>query len=113
VADLERRCAELESVVAHLLERLESRPEREGGSEPGEGEGSHAARVIVRDTGGGLCAARAVDASPQAADLQISRGRGSLAPYDRSGRKAVAIYAEGPRGPVRIYDDGGDCLHSQ
>lgn len=114
VAELERRCEALESLVARLLKHLEGEDPDDGApSEPAELEESQAVRVTVRDTGGGLNAAASVDATSDAPDPQVRRGKGSLASFDRRGRKAVAIYAEGPQGAVRVYDDGGDCVYSQ
>jgi hypothetical protein len=40
----------------------------------------------------------------------LRTGEGSLAAYNRDGRKAVAVCAEGKRGPVHVYDELGTVI---
>jgi hypothetical protein len=71
-----------------------------------------AARVSVLDTGGGLEPAPQPEVEKPALAAKLRHERG-LNTYSRTGRKAVALYAEGARGAVRVYDQAGACVFSQ
>jgi hypothetical protein len=113
VTELEARCDALERLVENLSRTLAERPAPPEGSGGGN-ENLDRVEVPVVSTGGGL-ETQTLDLDPtpvSPADVQLRQGRSGLDNFNRSGRKAVAVYAEGLQGPIAVYDDGGGCVYS-
>jgi hypothetical protein len=113
VTALEARCEALERLVEGLARALEERSFPSGGSGGGSDNLSRV-EVPVHSTGGGL-ETQTLDLHPtpaSPAEVQLRQGRSGLDNFNRSGRKAVAVYAEGLQGPIAVYDDGGGCVYS-
>lgn len=113
ITALEARCEALERLVESLSRALAERPSPPRGSGGGN-DNPNRVEVPVHSTGGGL-ETQTLDLTPtpaSPADVQLRQGRSGLDNFNRSGRKAVAVYAEGLQGPIAVYDDGGGCVYS-
>jgi hypothetical protein len=106
VAELAAEVAELRAQLAEV--RAEVRLLRAGRAAEAAPPGP--ARVMVRDTGGGL---PVVDLEPLPPVSPTPAAPASLSRYDRGPRKAVAVYAEGAEGPMRVYDQLGSCVFAR
>ena len=91
LARMERRLEELEEIVLKLAgDQLDPH-------DAGDESDAHAGAVDP------------VESEEPASD-KLRTGEGNLAAYSRDGRKAVAVCAEGKRGPVHVYDEQGNPL---